>query len=53
MTNKVTEEERAAAKHHLIDFVDPLSRLTVVDFRQKALAIVSDCDIIRSQLTHL
>ena len=33
VTNKVTPEERNLVKHHLLDFVDPLSKLNVVDFR--------------------
>lgn len=41
VTNKVRTEERNLIKHHLIDFVDPLRRLTVVDFRHRALKIVS------------
>ena len=32
VTNKVTEEERAMVKHHCIDFLDPLSAWTVVQF---------------------
>ncbi|XP_076045086.1 uncharacterized protein LOC143027609 [Oratosquilla oratoria] len=42
VTNKVTEEEQSLVKHHLLDFVDPLSRYTVVDFRDKALPIIED-----------
>lgn len=42
ITNKVTAEERAQCKHHMISFVDPLvSSYTVVDFRNKALALIS------------
>uniref|UniRef100_A0A8C1SCM3 tRNA isopentenyltransferase 1 n=1 Tax=Cyprinus carpio TaxID=7962 RepID=A0A8C1SCM3_CYPCA len=38
ITNKVTEEEQAQCRHHMISFVDPLvSGYTVVDFRNKAL----------------
>uniref|UniRef100_A0A672Z0Z6 tRNA dimethylallyltransferase n=1 Tax=Sphaeramia orbicularis TaxID=375764 RepID=A0A672Z0Z6_9TELE len=38
ITNKVTAEERAQCRHHMISFVDPLvSGYTVVDFRNKAL----------------
>lgn len=33
VTNKVTAEERLAVKHHMIDFLDPLSTHNVVDFR--------------------
>uniref|UniRef100_A0A8K9XQ24 tRNA dimethylallyltransferase n=1 Tax=Oncorhynchus mykiss TaxID=8022 RepID=A0A8K9XQ24_ONCMY len=42
ITNKVTAEERAQCSHHMISFVDPLvSSYTVVDFRNKALALIS------------
>ena len=33
---QVTREEMAAAKHHVIDFLDPMEKCTVVDFRNKA-----------------
>ena len=33
ITNKVTLEERKMVKHHMIDFLNPLSKWTVVDFR--------------------
>ncbi|XP_071225126.1 tRNA dimethylallyltransferase [Salvelinus alpinus] len=43
ITNKVTAEERAQCSHHMIGFVDPLvSSYTVVDFRNKALALIED-----------
>ncbi|XP_073319271.1 tRNA dimethylallyltransferase isoform X2 [Pagrus major] len=43
ITNKVTAEEHAQCKHHMISFVDPLvSSYTVVDFRNKALALIDD-----------
>uniref|UniRef100_A0A1A8KCA1 tRNA dimethylallyltransferase n=1 Tax=Nothobranchius kuhntae TaxID=321403 RepID=A0A1A8KCA1_NOTKU len=43
ITNKVTAEERAQCRHHMISFVDPLmSSYTVVDFRNKALALIDD-----------
>ncbi|XP_042363039.1 tRNA dimethylallyltransferase isoform X1 [Plectropomus leopardus] len=43
ITNKVTAEECAQCKHHMISFVDPLvSSYTVVDFRNKALALIDD-----------
>uniref|UniRef100_A0A8C6SZX9 tRNA dimethylallyltransferase n=1 Tax=Neogobius melanostomus TaxID=47308 RepID=A0A8C6SZX9_9GOBI len=42
ITNKVTAEERAQCRHHMISFVDPLvSTFTIVDFRNKALALIS------------
>ncbi|KAF6199898.1 hypothetical protein GE061_006196 [Apolygus lucorum] len=42
ITNKVTDEERAVAPHHLLDFLDPLKKFTVVHFRNKALPIIRD-----------
>ena len=33
VTNKVTTKERILVKHHMIDFLDPLSKWTIVDFR--------------------
>ncbi|XP_022603072.1 tRNA dimethylallyltransferase, mitochondrial isoform X1 [Seriola dumerili] len=43
ITNKVTAEELAQCRHHMISFVDPLvSSYTVVDFRNKALALIDD-----------
>lgn len=42
ITNKVTAEEQAQCPHHMISFVDPLvSSYTVVDFRNKALSLIS------------
>uniref|UniRef100_A0A672M9X1 Uncharacterized protein n=1 Tax=Sinocyclocheilus grahami TaxID=75366 RepID=A0A672M9X1_SINGR len=42
ITNKVTEEEQAQCRHHMSSFVDPLvSGYTVVDFRNKALSLIS------------
>lgn len=41
VTNKVTTEEMRGIKHHLIDFVDPLERITVVDFKSRAIKAVS------------
>ena len=35
VTNKVTPAERQLAKHHMIDFLDPLLKSTVVDFRNQ------------------
>lgn len=37
ITNKVTAEEQKLAKHHMIDFLDPLLRSTVVDFRNQVI----------------
>ena len=43
ITNKVTPEEMAQAKHHMIDFVDPASsNYKVVDFCNQALPIVKN-----------
>uniref|UniRef100_A0A3B3BKG3 tRNA dimethylallyltransferase n=1 Tax=Oryzias melastigma TaxID=30732 RepID=A0A3B3BKG3_ORYME len=42
ITNKVSTEERAQCRHHMISFVDPLvSTYTVVEFRNKALSLIS------------
>uniref|UniRef100_A0A674D748 Uncharacterized protein n=1 Tax=Salmo trutta TaxID=8032 RepID=A0A674D748_SALTR len=42
ITNKVMAEERALCSHDMISFMDPLvSSNTVVDFRNKALALIS------------
>ena len=35
VTNKVTAEERKLVKHHMIDFLDPMTKSTVVDFRNQ------------------
>ena len=42
VTNKVTSEEQKLVKHHMIDFLDPLLKSSVVDFRNQALPIVQD-----------
>lgn len=42
VTNKVTAAEQQLAKHHMIDFLDPLSRHSVVDFRNKSLDIIGN-----------
>lgn len=42
VTNKVTEEEQRQAKHHMIDFLEPPNRYSVIDFRDKSLEIISD-----------
>lgn len=42
VTNKVTQEERRLVKHHMIDFLDPLLRTTVVEFRNQASLIIDD-----------
>ncbi|XP_074640510.1 tRNA dimethylallyltransferase-like [Tubulanus polymorphus] len=41
ITNKVTAEEQAQCRHHMISYVDPLTtKYTVTEFRNKALAII-------------
>ena len=35
VTNKVTSEEQKLVKHHMIDFLDPLLKSSVVDFRNQ------------------
>lgn len=53
ITNKVTEEEQAQCRHHMISFVDPLvSGYTVVDFRNKALSLISflKCPTLHSEI---
>ncbi|KAM3934171.1 tRNA dimethylallyltransferase isoform 1-T1 [Leptodactylus fuscus] len=43
ITNKVTAEEQQLCKHHMISCVDPLvTDFTVVDFRNKAVALIED-----------
>jgi len=42
VTNKVTPAERQLAKHHMIDFLDPLLKSTVVDFRNQALPLIDE-----------
>lgn len=41
MTNKVKEEEMDGVPHHLMNFVDPLTPITVVDYRNRAIPLVS------------
>ncbi|XP_053147604.1 tRNA dimethylallyltransferase [Hemicordylus capensis] len=43
ITNKVSPQEQALCKHHMVSFVDPLiTNYTVVDFRNKAAALIED-----------
>ena len=35
VTNKVSAEEQQRVKHHMIDFLDPMLRSNVVDFRNQ------------------
>ncbi|KAF0885604.1 MOD5 protein, partial [Crocuta crocuta] len=42
ITNKVSAQEQRMCQHHMISFVDPLvTNYTVVDFRNKATALIS------------
>ncbi|XP_073758943.1 tRNA dimethylallyltransferase isoform X4 [Callorhinus ursinus] len=42
ITNKVSAQEQRICQHHMISFVDPLvTNYTVVDFRNKATALIS------------
>uniref|UniRef100_K7GG10 tRNA isopentenyltransferase 1 n=1 Tax=Pelodiscus sinensis TaxID=13735 RepID=K7GG10_PELSI len=51
ITNKVSSREQASCQHHMIGFVDPLvSNYTVVDFRNKASALIRYLPERRSQL---
>nr|XP_045005069.1 tRNA dimethylallyltransferase [Jaculus jaculus] len=43
ITNKVSAQEQKICQHHMISFVDPLvTSYTVVDFRNKATAVIED-----------
>ena len=42
VTNKVSAEEQRLVKHHMIDFLDPLLKSNVVDFRNQALPIIQE-----------
>ncbi|XP_019367919.1 PREDICTED: tRNA dimethylallyltransferase, mitochondrial [Gavialis gangeticus] len=43
ITNKVSAQEQALCRHHMISFLDPLvSNYTVVDFRNKAELLIKD-----------
>ncbi|XP_028368265.1 tRNA dimethylallyltransferase isoform X1 [Phyllostomus discolor] len=43
ITNKVSSQEQRLCQHHMISFVDPLvTNYTVVDFRNKATALIED-----------
>ncbi|KAM8977372.1 tRNA dimethylallyltransferase [Pelodytes ibericus] len=43
VTNKVSADEQRQCIHHMISFVDPLvTNYTVVDFRNKAVALIED-----------
>uniref|UniRef100_A0A646QFQ0 tRNA dimethylallyltransferase n=1 Tax=Hemiscolopendra marginata TaxID=943146 RepID=A0A646QFQ0_9MYRI len=40
ITNKVTAEEQQIAPHHMLDFLSPTQRFTVVDFQNKVLPLI-------------
>ena len=42
VTNKVSTEERSLVKHHCIDFLHPLTRFNVVDFRNMVRNLLSE-----------
>ncbi|XP_008710224.2 tRNA dimethylallyltransferase isoform X1 [Ursus maritimus] len=43
ITNKVSAQEQRMCQHHMLSFVDPLvTNYTVVDFRNKATALIED-----------
>lgn len=42
VTNKVSEDEQRLAKHHMINFLDPTVRYSVVDFRDRSLEIIKN-----------
>lgn len=41
VTAKATVEERRQASHHMIDILEPHETYTVIDYRNKAVSIVS------------
>jgi hypothetical protein len=43
VTNKVTKDEQTQVRHHVIDFLDPMEKCTVVDFRNKASSLTQRC----------
>ncbi|RVE47279.1 hypothetical protein evm_008076 [Chilo suppressalis] len=42
VTAKASQQERAAATHHLLDILEPHQMFTVVDFRNRALKIIDN-----------
>lgn len=42
ITNKVTQEQQDGIPHHLLGMVSPLSRFTVVDFRDQAVPLINE-----------
>ena len=56
VTNKVTSEEQKLVKHHMIDFLDPLLKSSVVDFRNQVCYNVNSfvCPDVRVSVpTHI
>uniref|UniRef100_UPI00398EF3E4 tRNA dimethylallyltransferase isoform X4 n=1 Tax=Pristiophorus japonicus TaxID=55135 RepID=UPI00398EF3E4 len=45
ITNKVTPEEERLCTHHMISYLDPLVSSSVLDFRNKALSVISFYDV--------
>ncbi len=41
-TAKPTSEEKQGIRHHLMDFLDPDQRFTVVDFQEKAFELIEE-----------
>ncbi|XP_066916937.1 tRNA dimethylallyltransferase-like isoform X2 [Clytia hemisphaerica] len=42
ITNKVTPEEKQCIPHHMIDIFDSTQEFTVIDFKQRALKVITD-----------
>ena len=55
VTNKVTPEERILVKHHMIDFMDPMLKSTVIDFRNQVSTHLYNVvpAYLRMQLDHI
>lgn len=41
-TNKVSPEETSHIRHHMIDFLDPGKKYTVIDYKRQALSVIND-----------
>lgn len=48
VTAKATKQERDLVHHHLLDILEPHQNFTVVDFRNRALKIVSFVNFIKT-----
>ena len=53
ITNKVTADEMKGVKHHLIDFVEPTAKITVVDFKDRAVKAVSCLNLLSVDATNV